>query len=93
MRSLANARKPLQTDGWTDGQMDGRTCLKMVMVGRVDQRTHVQVKRGYFRLQTDVRTDGRTHGQPENVMPPAPKGRGIKNWLNMVRISVSITCY
>ena len=24
------------------------------------------------------RTDGRTDGQPENIMPPAPKGGGIK---------------
>ena len=53
-----------------DGQTDGRTCRKMVTVGRVGQRTHVQVKRGYFRL----RTDGRTDGQPENIMP---KGGGI----------------
>ena len=67
MHSPANARKPLRTDG--------RTCRKTVTVGRVDQRTHVQVKRGYFRL----RTDGRTDGQPENIMPPAPKGGGIKN--------------
>ena len=67
MRSLANARKHLRTDG--------RTCRKTVTVGRVDQRTHVQVKRGYFRL----RTDGGTDGQPENIMPPAPKGGGITN--------------
>ena len=56
MGSPANARKPLRTDGRTDG----RTCRKTVTVGRVDQRTHVQVKRGYFSLRTDGRTDGRT---------------------------------
>ena len=90
MHSPANARKPLRTDGRTDGRTDrrtdgrtdGRTCRKTVTVGRVDQRTHVQVKRGYFRLRTDGRTDGqtdgRTDGQPENIMPPAPKGGGIK---------------
>ena len=60
---------PSTTDPLTDGQMDGRTCRKTVTVGRMDQWTHVQVKRGYFRLRTD--------GQPEN-MPPAPKGAGIK---------------
>ena len=70
MHSLANVRKPLRTDG----QTDGRTCCKTVTVVWVDQRTHVHVKRGYFRL----RTDGRTDGQPENIMPPAPKGGGIK---------------
>ena len=25
------------------------------------------------------RADGRMDGQPENIMPPAPKGRGIKS--------------
>ena len=67
---------PGNLSGRTDGQTDGGTCRKTVMVGRVDQQTHVQVKRGYFRL----RTDGRTDGQPENIMPPAPKGGGIKKW-------------
>ena len=67
MRFPANARKP-------PGRTDGRTCRKTDTVGRVDQRTHVQVERGYFRLRTDERTDGRTNGQPENIMPPALKG-------------------
>ena len=62
-------------DGRTDRRTDGRSCRKTLTVGRVDQRTHVQVKRAYFRL----RTDGRTDGQPENIMPPAPKGGGITN--------------
>ena len=64
-------------DGRTDRRTDGRTCGKTVTVGRMDQRTHVQVRRGYFRLRTDGRTDIRTDGQPENIMPPAPKGGGI----------------
>ena len=45
---------------------DGWTCRKMVTVGRVDQLTHVQVKRGYFRLRTDGRTDGRMDGRTDN---------------------------
>ena len=53
----------------TDGRTDGQTCRKTVTVGPMDQRTHVQVKRGYFRLRKDGRTD--------NIMPPAPKGKGI----------------
>ena len=56
MRSPANAQKPLRTDGQTDGRTEGRTCRKTVTVGRVDQWTHVQVERGYFRLRTDGRT-------------------------------------
>ena len=78
MHSPANARKPLWTDGLTDGPTDRRTdgrmdghAVKQVTVGRVDQRTYVQVKRGYFRLRTD--------GQPENIMLPVPKGGGITN--------------
>ena len=58
---------------------DGRTCPKTVMAGRMDWRTHAQVERGYFRLWTDGRTDGQTDGQSENIMPPAPKGGGIKS--------------
>ena len=96
MHSPANARKPLRTDGRTDGQTDGRTdgqtdrrtCRKTVTVGRVDQRTHVQVKRGYFRL----RTDGRTDGQPENIMPPAPKSGGIKKSPNIITSSYFHNC-
>ena len=87
MRSSANARKPLRTEGRTDG----RTCRKTVTVGPVDQRTHVQVKRGYFRLRTDGRMDGRTDRQPENIMPPAPKVGGIKmgpgGYLNIKMLS------
>ena len=65
---------PGNLSGRTDGQTDGRTCHKTVTVGWMDQQIHVQVKRGYFRL----RTDGRTDGQSENIMPLAPKGGGIK---------------
>ena len=63
---------PRNLSGRTDGQTDGRTYRKTVTVGRMDQRAHVQVESGYFRL----RTDGRTDGQPENIMPLAPKGGG-----------------
>ena len=52
--------------GRTDGGTDGRTCHKTVTVGRMDQRTHVQVKRGYFRLRTDGQTDGRTDERTDN---------------------------
>ena len=62
----------------------------MVTVGRVDQRTHVHVKRGYFRL----RTDGRTDGQPENIMPPVPKGGGIKKSFNKTQLKMlSAKCW
>ena len=67
---------PGNLSGRTDRRTDGRTCRKTVTVGRMDQRTHVQVKRGYFMLRTDRHTDG----QRENIMPPAPKGGGIKTF-------------
>ena len=59
-----------------DGRTDRRICRKTAMVGRMDHRTHVQMKRGFSGFG---RTDGRTDGQPENIMPPAPKGGGITN--------------
>ena len=71
--------------GPTDRQTDGRTCRKMVTAGRMDQRTHVQMERGYFRLRTDRQTDG----QPENIMPPVPKGGGLKIILDTSQISTS----
>ena len=70
---------PGNLSGRTDGRTDRRTCCKTVTFGGVDQRTHVHVKRGYFRL----RTNGRTDGQPENIMPPAPKGGGKINKANL----------
>ena len=72
--SMRFPQMPGNLSGRTDWRTDSRTCRKTVTVGQVDQQTHVQVKWGYFRLQTD----GRTDGQPENIMPPAPKGGGIK---------------
>ena len=33
--------------------------------------------------RTDGQTDGRTDGQPENIMPPAPKGGGIKSYTHL----------
>ena len=68
---------------------DERTGRKTVTVGRMDQRTHVQVERGYFGL----RTDGRTDGKPENIMPPAPKGRGIKMTLEWVHKQLITTAH
>ena len=65
MRSQSNARKPLRTDG--------RTCRKTVTIGRMDQRTTGTGGERVFRA-----SDGRTDGQPENIMPPAPKDGGIK---------------
>ena len=67
MHSPRNAWEPIQTDGRTDRQAENGH-------GWMDQLTHVQVERGYFRLQTDRLMDGQT----ENLMPLAPKGRGIK---------------
>ena len=70
MRSPRNARNPI----WTEKRADGRAVRKTVTVGRMDQRTHIQVETGYFRLRTDERTDE----QLENKMPRTPKGGGIK---------------
>ena len=96
-----------QTDRRTDGRTDGRTCRKTVTVGRVDQRTHVQVKRGYFRLRTDGRTDGRTtrkhnasgayrrrHNKLEYKFPElSPKSGDIEAERMQGKGTLSITIY
>ena len=63
--------------------LDGQTCRKTVMVGRMDQQTHVQVKRGYSRLRTDGQMDGGTGGQLQNIIPPTPIGGGITTVLSL----------
>ena len=69
MHSPANARKPLRTDGQTDV-----TVKWLRLVGW----TNGPMYRSKEGISGFGRTDGRTDGQPENIMPPAPKGRGIK---------------
>ena len=67
------------SDGRTGRRMDRWTRRKTVTAGRMDQRTHVQVQEGISGfVRTDGRTDRRMDGQPENIMPSAPKGGGIK---------------
>ena len=72
MCSPGNACKPL----WLDTQSEGHTGRKTVLVCQMDQRIHVQVKRGYIRLQTHRRTDG-WMDKPEHIMPLAAKSGGI----------------
>ena len=56
-------RNPIRTDRQTDGWKDGWTGQKMAMVGWMDQRTHAQVERGYFRLWRDGWMDRWTDGR------------------------------
>ena len=81
MHSPANARKPLRTDGRTDRRTDGQTCRKTVTVGPTDPCTG---QKRVFQA-----SDGRTDGQPENIMPPAPKGGGIISLLTTVTLQFS----
>ena len=60
---------------YPDERTGGRKGRKTVTAGQIDQRTHVQVKRGYF----GFRIDGQMDGQPENTMPQVPKGWGINS--------------
>ena len=70
MHSLANARKPLRTEG--------RTCRKTVTYGWSGGPTDPYTgQKRVFQA-----SDGRTDGQPENIMPPAPKGGGITTLLD-----------
>ena len=62
-------------------------CPETPLDGRTDRRTDMpQNGHGWSDGPTDSCTggkrifqasDGRTDGQPENIMPPAPKGGGI----------------
>ena len=70
MRSPANARKPLRTDGRTDGRTDMPENGHRFLGGPTDS-----CRCGNAIFQP---SDRRTAGQPENIMPPAPKGGGIK---------------
>ena len=63
MCSPGNAQNPIRTDRRTDGWTDGWTGQKMAMVGWMDQRTHAQVERGYFRLWMDGWMDRWTDGR------------------------------
>ena len=74
MRSPANAQKPLRTDGRTDGWTDGHAVKRSRLVGW----TNGPMYRSKEGISGFGRTDGQKDGQPENIMPPAPKGGGIK---------------
>ena len=63
-----------QTDGRTDGRTDGHAVKRLRLVGW----TNGPMYRSKEGISGFGRTDGRTDGQPENIMPPAPKGGGIK---------------
>ena len=78
MLSPANSRKPLRTDGQTGGRTDGRTDWHAVKRLRLVGWTNRPMYRSKEGISGFGRTDGRTDGQPENIMPPAPKGGGIR---------------
>ena len=73
--------------GWTDGRTDRRTDMPQNGYGWSDGPTDPCT--GEKRLfqasdgQTAGRTDGRTDGHAENIMPPTPKGGGIKMTANI----------
>ena len=61
----------------TDGRTDGRTDRHAVKRLRLVRWTNGPMYRSKVGISGFGRTDGRTDGQPENIMPPAPKGGGI----------------
>ena len=65
MHSPANARKPLRTDGRTEGH-----AVKQLRLVRWTNGPMYRSKEG-------ISGFGRTDGQPEYIMPPVPKGGGI----------------
>ena len=69
-----------------DGRTDGHAVKWLRLVGWTNGPMYSS-KEGISGFgRTDGWTDGRTDGQPENIMPPAPKGGGIttsssKKWI------------
>ena len=65
-------------DGRTDRRTDGHAVKRLRLVGWTNGPMY-RSKQGISGFgRTDGWTDGWTDGQPENIMPPAPKGGGIK---------------
>ena len=71
-----------RTDKQTDGRTDGRTDMPSNVYGWSGGPTDPCTGQKRVFQASDGRTDGRTDGQPENIMPPAPKGGGIKTHVN-----------
>ena len=61
---------------YPDGRTDGHAVKQLRLVGWTNGPTY-RSKEG---ISGFGRPDGRTDGQPENIMPPAPKCGGIKTW-------------
>ena len=61
-------------DGRTDRRTDGHAVKRLWLVGW----TNGPIYRSKEGISGFGRMDGRTDGQPENIMPPAPKGGGIQ---------------
>ena len=89
MHSPANAWKPLRTDGQTDGRTDGHAVKWLRLVGW----TNGPMYRSKDGISGFGRTDGRTDGQPENIMPPAPKGGGIKTNRPKLAITLALLAF
>ena len=69
----------ISPDGQTDERTDGHATKRLRLVGWTNGPMYrwKEVISGFG--WTDRRTDGQTNGQTtENIMPPAPKGGGIK---------------
>ena len=56
----------------TDGRTDGHAVKRLRLVGWTNGPM--------YRSKEGISGFGRTDGQPENIMPPAPKGGGITNY-------------
>ena len=73
-----------RTEGQTDGQTDGHAAKWSRLVGWTNQPMY-KWKEG---ISGFGRTEGQMNGQPENIMPPAPKGGGIKKIIKYTLIMI-----
>ena len=79
--------------GNLSGRTDGHAVKQLRLVGWTNGPMY-RSKEGISGFgRTDGQTDGRTDGQPENIMPPAPKGGGIKSfpdWTILFKIVIQV---
>ena len=69
---------PGNLSGRTDGHMDGHAAKPSLLVGWTNGPM--------YRWKEGISGFGRTDGQPENIMHPAPKGGGIKIMLKSMLV-------
>ena len=78
LHAFSGICRETSSDGRTGGQTDGHAAKRSRLVGWTNGPM--------YRWKEGISGFGRTDGQSENIMPPAPKGGGIKINKNVTRV-------